>query len=209
MTIDIWFDYACPFCYIAEKQLAQALIQFQKPVNVQYKSFELYPHASHIVTNSTQQRIERKYQKSPEEALHMIRSIEHYARQTGILMNYEQVQNTQTFDAHRLTHFARRKRREQAMHARLMKAYFEDNLILADHRTLILLAQEVELNPHEVADMLNSDEYCQEVRNDEQEAMQLNIQSIPFFLINQKIALTGSRSSADFLKILEQVQEEE
>ena len=107
MNIEIWSDYACPYCYIGKRQLELALAKFPhaNDVYVTYKTFELYPNAGLQSSTTTQGRIERKYGKTPEQAQHMIDSIIALGARVDMDMRYYTVRNTNTFDAHRLTIF--------------------------------------------------------------------------------------------------------
>ncbi|OOF56939.1 DsbA family oxidoreductase [Rodentibacter myodis] len=211
MKIEIWSDYACPFCYIGKRQLQQALEKFEGDENVEiiYRTFELYPQAPQKVETTTQQRIEWKYRKTPEGAMEMIRNIEILAKRVGLAMNYENVQNTATFDAHRLTHFAAAKGKGEAMNERLFKAYFTDNLPLADRENLISFAVEVGLDRNEVEAMLASDEYADSAKADQLQAQKMGVQAVPFFLIDGKTELAGSQPVSIFLNALQQAAQAE
>lgn len=207
MKIEMYSDYACPFCYIGKQYLKTALAEFahQDEVEIVYKAYELYPTASNHVTNTTQGRIEWKYHKSAAEAIEMIRYIERLAANAGIQMNYENVQNTNTFQAHRLMKFAESRGKGAEMNERLMKAYFTDNLPLADQDILLQCALDVGLEKEETLAFLASDTFADAVRSDEKQAHQVGIQAVPFFIINDQITLSGSQPPAQFLSVLNEV----
>ncbi|WP_373818103.1 DsbA family oxidoreductase [Glaesserella sp.] len=204
IKIEMYSDYACPFCYIGKSHLEQALAQFEHAdkVEIVHKAYELYPQTGETVTSTTQGRIEWKYHKTPEQALEMIRHIENLAKRAGIAMNYENVQNTNTFKAHRLTKFAASK--ENEMYNRLMKAYFTDNLPLADRKTLLQCAEDVGLDLAETEAFLNSNDFADSVTADETQARHIGVRSVPFFVING-VEVAGSQPPARFLALLQQV----
>ncbi|WP_244298070.1 DsbA family oxidoreductase [Actinobacillus vicugnae] len=208
IKIEMYSDYACPFCYIGKRYLEQALEQFagRNEVEIVHKAYELYPTMSEEVTSTTQGRIEWKYHKTPEAAMEMIRGIEQKAAGAGLAMNYEKVQNTNTFTAHRLTKFAESKGKGAEMNERLFKAYFTDNLPLANRATLLQCAEDVGLNLAEVTAFLNSDVLSESVRADEQQAKHIGVQAVPFFVINDEIAVAGSQPPAQFLALLESIK---
>ncbi|MCW9716258.1 DsbA family oxidoreductase [Avibacterium sp. 21-594] len=210
MKIDIFSDYACPFCYIGKRHLEQALAQFEhaEAVQVHHKAYELYPQASKQVENSTQQRIEYKYGKTPQGALNMIRGIEQMAQKAGIDMDYEQVQNTNMFDAHRLTKLAAQLGKESEAVERLFRAYFIDHFALSDHANLIQVGEEIGIDGERIRQMLDSDEFADAVRADEQEAQQLGVQAVPYFRING-VPVAGSVPSAHFLNLLQELWTQE
>lgn len=77
MKIELWSDYACPFCYIGEKRLEKALAEIDggDKVEIEFKSFELDPYASREVVSSTVDRFAAKYHLSKEEAAERIEAI--------------------------------------------------------------------------------------------------------------------------------------
>lgn len=206
MNIELWSDYACPYCYIGKRHLEEALAQFEyrAEVNVVYKAFELYPDAPKEVYSTTQGRIEWKYGKSPEEAKRMIAHIEEAASRAGIDMNYADVQNTNTFDAHRLQKLAEQQGKGWEMNERLMKAYFIDNLPLARHENLLNLAEEIGLKRDDVRQMLDGAQYAEAVREDEQQAHAIGVRGVPFFVIDGKIVLSGASPIAQLTLALNQ-----
>lgn len=210
MKIEIWSDYACPYCYIGKRHLQQALARFEhrEHVEIAHKAFELYPDAGPTVRNTTQQRIEAKYRKSPDEARQMIAHIEQLASRAGLTMNYAGVQNTNTFDAHRLTKVAARHGKANEMDERLLEAYFTANLPLADRNNLLQIAQDAGLDRSEIERALDDDTCADAVRDDERQAALLGIQGVPFFLIDGKIALSGAQPAGQLLAALQQGWEE-
>ncbi|PSJ80424.1 DsbA family oxidoreductase [Neisseria iguanae] len=210
IKIEMYSDYACPFCYIGQGYLEQALAQFEHAddVEIVHKAYELYPDMTNEVTSTTQGRIEWKYRKTPEGAIEMIRHIEGLAQRAGINMDYEHMQNTNTFEAHRLTKFAESKGKGAEMYARLMKAYFTDNLPLAKRENLVQLATEIGLDKAEVETFLDSDLFADAVRGDENQAKQIGVQAVPFFMVNGEIPVAGSQPPAQFLALLKQVYQE-
>ena len=111
MKIEIWSDYACPYCYIGERQLEKALENFsdRKNIVISYKAFELDPSASYETTTNTRERVAAKYGMSLEKAQEMIDGVTEHAKRVGLDYNYGTVQYTNTFEAHRITKYAETK----------------------------------------------------------------------------------------------------
>ncbi|ABR74681.1 DsbA family oxidoreductase [Actinobacillus succinogenes] len=209
MKIKIWSDYACPFCYVGKRHLEAALRQFAHAENVEivYKAFELDPTAPAIVTATTQQRIERKYGRTPAGAMEFIRNVEAAGKRAGLEIHY--VQNTNTFDAHRLTKLAETLGKADEINERLMKAYFTENLALANRENLVKCAEDAGINREQVENLLNSDRFAQSARNDEHQARQIGIQGVPFFVIDGKIGLSGAQPADYMLQALNQAWNEQ
>ena len=106
MKIEVWSDYACPFCYIGEKRLQRALNELGNDIEVEFKSFELDPNASKEVISSTAERFAEKYGLSLENATKRIEAISLMGRNDGIDFKYLTTRYTNTFDALRLTKYA-------------------------------------------------------------------------------------------------------
>lgn len=210
MKIEIWSDYACPFCYVGKRHLESALTRFAQAQEVQiiHRAFELDPNASPEVTGTTQARIAKKYGKSLTGALDMIRYIENAGKSAGFTMNYETTQYTNTFDAHRLTKLAEMLGKVDEINERLMKAYFTENLALAKPETLIKCAEDVGIERELVEKMLNSDQFKTETRADEQLAHQMGVQGVPFFVIDEKFAISGAQPVEQFVTALNQAYAE-
>ena len=191
MKIEVWSDFACPFCYIGEKRLEKALAGIPS-VEVIFKSFELDPTASREVVSSTVDRFAEKYGLTLDEAADRIEQISRMGRAEGIDFRYAETRYTNTFDALRLTKFAQEKGHAEII-GRLFDAYFTKNLELADFDVLKKIAAECGLDSAEVDAVLNSDRYAAEVRADEMEAARLGVHGVPFFVIGGKYGLSGAQ----------------
>ncbi|EEX67998.1 DsbA family oxidoreductase [Mitsuokella multacida] len=210
MKIELWSDYACPFCYIGEKRLEKALAEIDggDKVEVEFKSFELDPYASREVVSSTLDRFAVKYHLSKEEAAERIEAISRMGRSEGIDFRYISTRYTNTFDSLRLTKYAQAKGKSEII-TQLFDAYFTKNLELADHDVLKNIAGQCGLDSEEVSAVLASDRYAAEVRTDEQEAMERGIHGVPYFLINGKYTASGAQPTAMLKEAIEKILAEE
>ena len=199
MKIEVWSDYACPFCYIGERRLSKAIesLDVRDEIAIEFRSFELDPYASREVTGTTLDRFAKKYRLSKQEASQQIEGISEMGRQEGLDFRYATTLYTNTFDAHRLTKFAQSKSNELAARLieKLFDAYFTKNLALADHSVLKKIAAEIGLDASEVDDVLSTDKFSEEVIDDERRAMQYGINAVPHFIIDGKYSLSGAQST--------------
>ena len=106
MNIVYWSDYACPFCYIGETHMKQALKNLRMDVDMEMKAFELDPSAGKQVAEPTVERFARKYGLSKEAAQARIDGISQMGRECGLDFRYAETRYTNTFDVHRLTKLA-------------------------------------------------------------------------------------------------------
>lgn len=209
VKIVVWSDFVCPFCYIGKRRLEKALAQFEHrdEVKVEYKSFELDPHAKRDGNPSVYDMLAAKYGMSREQAIANTNSITQQAKTVGLDYHMDRAIQTNTFDAHRLTHYAKTVEKHGEMTERLLKAYFTDSLHIGQVESLADLAAEVGLDRDEVLHMLNGDDYANEVRADQEEARKIGVTGVPFFVFNGKFAVSGAQPSAVFIEALQKVQE--
>ncbi|HBS46410.1 MAG TPA: disulfide bond formation protein DsbA [Paenibacillus sp.] len=211
MRIDIWSDYACPFCYIGKRRLENALSQFpnREQVEVVFRSFQLDPHAKVNETKSIDEMLASKYGMTIEKAKAMNAQLAEQAQDVGLNFQFDTMKHTNTFDSHRISHFASSKGKGAEMSERLLRAYFTDSLNLGDRSVLATLAAEVGLDQAEVTAMLETDAYTAEVNGDIEEGSRLNITGVPFFVFNNKYALSGAQPGPVFTEVLDTVWAEE
>ena len=210
MKVEIWSDYACPFCYIGEKRLEKALAQIKggDKIQVEFKSFELDPYASKICEGTTVDRFAKKYGLSVENAAENIENISRMGRAEGIDFKYSSTLYTNTFDSLRVTKLAQERGHNEII-TKFFDAYFTKNLVLANHDVLKKIALECGLDEKEVDDVLSSDKYADEVRADEMQAASYGIHGVPYFVINEKYALSGAQPTDVIKQALEQALNEE
>ena len=197
MHIEIWSDIACPWCYVGKRRIEAALAAFEHrdEVTVTWRSFELDPQApvARAVDGAT--LLAQKYGMSREEALAGQRKLAGVAAGEGLDMRLELTKGGNTFDGHRLVQLAKAHDVQDAMKERLMRAYFTEGERIGDRETLARLALEVGLPEDEVREVLATDRYAAEVREDERTAMSLGIDAVPFFVVDRKIGAAGAHPS--------------
>lgn len=203
MKVQYWSDYACPYCYIGETRLQKAIeeLGIGDLVELEMRAYELNPSAPKEVTGDTLHRFAAKYGLTLEQAGEKIEEIASLGREEGLDFRYATALGSNTFDAHRLTKFAHSKG-NTAIEGLLFKAYFSDNLVLADHDVLLAVAEEAGLDRDEAAKVLASDAFASEVIADEQAAHTIGVQGVPFFIFDGKTAVPGALPTEYFKKIL-------
>ncbi len=210
MKVEIWSDYVCPFCYIGKRKFERALEQFAQKgeIEVVFRSFELNPAADAHSGISTFRMLAAKYGMSEEQAKATTLNVAQQAAAVGLEFRFEGTVETNTFDAHRLVHFAAAKQKEQELSERLFRAYFTDGVNVGDRARLIGLATEIGLDRNEASAMLESDDYKQVVRDEEQEGSQLGIRGVPFYVFDRKYAVSGAQATEVFLDTLNKAWQE-
>lgn len=206
MRIDVWSDIACPWCYVGKRRLERALQEFPHDVNVVWHSFELDPSApqERDASVSHAERLAKKYGVSVDQARKNSQRLIDTARGEGLAFDFDHIRSGNTFDAHRLIHLAHARGLQGAVKERLLKAYLEQGALMSDHPTLIRLAVEVGLDESEVTETLASDQYASEVRADEAQAQALGIDGVPFFVLENRLGVSGAQSPQVLLSALHQ-----
>jgi predicted DsbA family dithiol-disulfide isomerase len=194
MDIEIWSDIACPWCYVGKRRFEAALAAFEHrdEVSVTWRSFELDPAAPAQRTVDSATHLAEKYGMSRDEALARQRSLAEVAAGDGLDMRSDLARGGNTFDAHRLVQLAKANGVQDAMKERLMRAYHTEGEPIGDHGTLLRLALEVGLPEDEVRDVLGTDRYAADVREDERTAMILGISAVPFFVVDRRMGAAGA-----------------
>jgi predicted DsbA family dithiol-disulfide isomerase len=207
MKIEIWSDVVCPWCYVGKRNLEAALSAFPHAdqVTVEWRSFELDPTTPKRVELSMDEVLERKYGMSRDQATAANRQMTELAATVGLEYHLDQVQIGNTFDAHRLIHLAAHEGLGGAMKERLLHAYFTEGRAISDPATLVELAAQVGLDGDRVAQVLASDEYADEVRADEQRAVDLGSTGVPFFVLDGRFGIPGAQPPDVLLRMLHRV----
>ena len=210
-NIMIWSDFACPYCYIGERRLTDALkeLGWEDKFEITYRAFELNPEASkNPPQGSIAERLAAKYGLSIGEAKEKIESIDAQGRDLGLDFRYATARPSNTFDAHRLMKLAENlydKETVEKLNENLFSAYFTRNEVLADQSVLLETALKSGLKEEDIKRVLDSQEYALEVRKDEQEAAQLGVRGVPYIVFNHRFAVPGAVSIDDFKTVAKEV----
>lgn len=204
MIIEIWSDFACPFCFIGKKRFEEALNEFdyKDDVKVIYKSFLLDENAPKETELTALEQLAESKGIGVEEARLMYNNVVNMAKTVGLNYNLYKIIPTSTFDAHRLLKWAETKIDVSNLVNRLYEGYFVNGLNLSDINTLIMIASKVGLDSKEALEILSSNLYTKEVINDIKDAGQLNVRSVPTFIVDRKVGISGAMKKERFLDFL-------
>lgn len=215
MEISYWSDVACPFCYIGAAHMKEAMarVGILDETELVMKAFELEPNApKKAKAGSLAKRIAVSHELSKEETKKYMARVERLGASEGLEMHMDKVVAVNTFDAHRLIKFAQSRGDRavtEALIARLYAAYFARGESVAETSVLTAIAGECGLPAGEAAEVLASDRFAREVRADEQEAAAGGVNSVPFFVFNDKYAVSGAMPVENLVEALTQVLSEE
>lgn len=194
MRVDIWSDVVCPFCFIGKKRLEKAAEQAGIELEVFWHSYQLDPDAPIRQEKSNSERLAEKYNRSIAEVEEMQRNIAAMAKEEGIEFNWENANSGNTFNAHRIIHLAQSLNLGNEAKEAFFYSYMTQGLAIGERETLEDVAARIGLNPNQVEDVLNSDEFAEFVKYDEEVARdQLKVTGVPFFVFDQRVALAGAQ----------------
>lgn len=206
MQVEIWSDVICPWCYIGKRRFETALANFahRESVNVTWRSFELDPNAPLQYRGTLEEMLSHKYGVSPQEAAAMNARVTAIAREAGLEYHLARARPGNTFDAHRLLHFAAERQLGDRATERIMHGYFSEELAVGDHAALARLAPEFGIAESEALALLESDAYSDAVRADEARAAGFGITGVPFFVFDEKTGISGAQPVEAFAEALQQ-----
>jgi predicted DsbA family dithiol-disulfide isomerase len=204
MHLEVWSDIACPWCYIGKRRLERALAEFEhaEAVRVTWRSFELDPGAPDERPGELAALLARKYGIPLEQAREAQRSLTAVAAEEGLQFRLEVARSGSTFDGHRLVHLAAEHGAGDALKERLLQAYFTEGRLVSEPQTLRAAAADVGLPEGEVEALLSGERFAQEVRDDERAASELGIASVPTFIVDRSVGVTGAQPPELLLEML-------
>jgi len=205
IKIELWSDFGCPFCYIGKTRFENALAKFahKDQVEVVYKAYLLNPNAPKTMTLSPAEAFAKGHNMSVAQAKQRFQMFVDNAKTVGLNYDYDNIQMTNTYDAHRVAKFANTQGLESKLTARLMKAYFTEGLNIADFDVLVRLSKEVGLSATAVKDVLETNKYKEEVDFQIAESRQVGVQGVPFFVLDRKYGVSGAQQEEYFTQVLE------
>ena len=200
----------CPFCYIGKRKFENALAQFPHKENIEvvWKSFQLDPTTVTDPSLNSVEHLAHRKGWSTQQALETTAHVANIAKQVGLDFHFDKAVVANSFDAHRLSHLAKKYGKQNELEEKLFKAYFTDGKNTADHSTLLQIGKELGIDEKEISEVLNNTTYSNEVEQDIIEAQQIGVRGVPFFVLDRKYAVSGAQESDTFLGALTKAYEE-
>lgn len=210
MKVEIWSDVMCPFCYIGKRKFEAALDSLPQKdlIQVVWHSFQLNPNLQYQPERDSYSYLAELKGQTREWAVKVHDNLTETAKSLGLDYHFGKAKITNSFDAHRVIQLARKYNLTDELEERFFKAYFTDGELMSDHATLIRLAAEAGLPREEVAEMLETNRYADEVIRDAAEARQLGAHGVPFFVMDRKYAVSGAQEPEVFKATLHKALEE-
>ncbi|WP_040522783.1 DsbA family oxidoreductase [Aliiglaciecola lipolytica] len=211
MQIDIVSDVSCPWCIIGYQALTKAIdnLSSEIAVDIHWQPFELNPQMP-PEGQEIGEHITQKYGISLQQAEQNRENI----KQRGLAVGYEfgnrgggRIYNT--FDAHRLLHWAAEFGKQTELKLALFDLYFKQSGNPSDHQQLLAVVEQVGLDKEKAEAILNSDLFEQDVRAAQTHYQKAGIHSVPAVIVNNKHLISGGQPVEVFEQALRQIAKEE
>jgi predicted DsbA family dithiol-disulfide isomerase len=211
IKIDFVSDVSCPWCIVGLKSLEQALADASDAVTatIHFQPFELNPQMAPEGEDMAE-HITRKYGSTPEQRAQSREMLRQRGASVGFqfeMDKYDRIWNT--FDAHRLLHWAEGEGLQSELKHALFDSYFTRGESPASHEVLLRVATAVGLDPARAADVLASNEFSGEVREKEDFYKRAGISSVPAIIINERYLISGGQTPDVFERELRRIAAEE
>ena len=208
ISVHVWSDVACPWCFIGKRRFERAVAGFDGEVAVQYHSFELSPDTPVDFAGSAADFLAGHKRLPAEQVEQMLAQVTALAAAEGLRYDYAAVRHTKTLKAHELMHLALERGKQLPMVEALFSAYFEQGRHVGHVDDLVELATAVGLDAEETRAALTAGTYADRVAEDIDQARRLGINGVPFYVVDGRYGVSGAQSPETFLSVLRKVADE-
>jgi len=205
MKVEIWSDVMCPFCYIGKRRFENALQHFEHKddIEIEWKSFQLNPQLETDPNISINEYLAESKGWTVDHARQMNDHVTQMAAAEGLTYNMDKAVVANSFKAHRFSHLAKKHGLGIEAEEALFHAYFTESKNIDDDNVLIELGEKIGLDATEIKQVLESNAFAEDVKHDIDTAQYLGIQGVPFFVLNNKYAVSGAQAVLVFEQTLE------
>jgi len=210
LTIDFVSDVVCPWCAVGLKSLEQALRHLQGDIaaDIRFHPFELNPQMA-PEGEDVAEHLAHKYGSTPEQMARNQEAIRQRGAAVGFIFNMDKRRRIyNTFDAHRLLHWAALEGRQPALKSALLEAYFTHGEDVSSHAVLARVAAQAGLDATAAREVLDSGRYAEEVREQEQLYQQQGIRAVPSVIVNGRYLIQGGQPPEVFEETLRKIAAE-
>jgi predicted DsbA family dithiol-disulfide isomerase len=206
IKVDVVSDVVCPWCYIGKRRLEKAVDQLKDEYDfeIQYHPFELNPN---ILAEGLDQKtyLIKKF-GSEARYYELIGNVTRVAAQEGLNFDYsKQSKSPNTLPLHRIIWLSGKEGKQLQTVEAFFRAYFEKGIDLSQTENIIAVAKEGGLDEIKVRILLESDEGSEEVKAQQKHNRELGVSGVPFFIINNKYAISGAQPTALFLQAFKDI----
>ena len=209
LKIDFVSDVSCPWCVIGLRAMEEALETLgDVEAEIHFKPFELNPNMG-ADGQDLDEHIAQKYGSTPEQSAATREMIRARGAELGFIFDREKYQRIyNTFDTHRLLHWAELEGKQHALKTALFKTYFTEGNNPGAHDVLIDVASKVGLDGQRAAEILSGNEFADAVRQEQALYHRAGIHAVPAIVVNDKHLIQGGQPVEVFQQAFEQIAAE-
>ncbi len=217
IQVKIVSDVMCPWCVVGYKNLASAINSLKKSaeleladielpeIKVSWHPFELNPHMPEQ-GQDVEEHLAEKYGITPEQSVQNRQHIAQAGQNAGFNFHFSKnMRMINSFDCHRLLAWSETLNKQTELQMALFEAHFTDNRHLNDQAVLADIVSSIGLDGEKAAEILSSDQFADQVRQEMAEFQRLGIHSVPTFIINDQYAISGGQPVEAFQNTLRQI----
>lgn len=212
LTVDVWSDIACPWCYIGKRRFEEGVRRFtaswagETPsISLEYHSFELAPDTPVDFEGSEVDFLAGHKGIPPVQVEQMLAQVAQVAAAVGLNYDFAAVRHTNTLKAHQVLHLAKAHNLQLDLAERLFRAYFEEGRHIGHDEDLADLAADVGVDREEVLTALADGRYRTDVAADIDQARAYGITGVPFYVIDGRYGISGAQDPDIFADALRRV----
>ncbi|WP_123698347.1 DsbA family oxidoreductase [Agrococcus jenensis] len=208
MSVDIWSDVACPWCFIGKRRFEAALSTWEHrdEVEVTWHSFQLDPTLPEHYDGTEIDYLASRKGLPPEQVRQMFAHVTQQAAGEGLAYDFDRLVVANSLRAHQLLHLAKAHGAGDAVKEALLSGHFEQGTDIGDVEALVAIGTGAGLDAQEIRDALADERYLPAVRADIQQAQELGVNGVPFFVFDMRLGLSGAQPASTFTQALDQAR---
>ena len=203
LTVDVISDVICPWCFIGKRRLEKAIATLGVPVNVRWHAFQL--NLTMPKEGVSRREYRTKKFGSWERSMQLDANIVAVGKDEGVLFDFDRMERTpNTLDAHRLIWLADKQGVQDTVVEALFRAYFTEGRDISNQQTLIDVVAEAGLDRSKAEAVLKGDNGMEAIKEAGELSQRFQVDSVPFFIVNGEITLSGAQQPEAFLEAFRQ-----
>lgn len=205
VKLDIISDPICPWCFIGKTLLDRALeARPDHPFVIEWHPFQLNPDMP-VEGMERRAYLEAKF-GGAEGADKTYGAIADHAKEVGVEIDFDAITRTpNTFNAHRLIHWAQLEGRQTAVVSRLFKAYFQEGRDIGNADVLADIADGVGIDASVVLRLFDSDADRDTLTDRETQFRKMGVTSVPTFIVASQHAVPGAQPTELWLQVMDDI----
>lgn len=208
MQVQVWADFHCPYCYFGIERLRRAMEELQlEEATINVRSYLLNPNTEPGTDMRIVDYVVQQYGSKIDNVRRQNALLERRGKELGLYMDLERSRFGNMMDPHRLLQHMKTLGLESQFFDRAQRALFSEGELLSDHEVLLKLGEELGVFREEVIQVLESDQYKEEVLADNQEARSMDIDFVPYYIFPDGHAISGERKYEEYLASLKRAMD--